>query len=274
MIARPTMRDMRANAIFECWSPASNPKSCSGNHSGSGGNPELDPFRATTLDIGYEKYFGKRAYVGIAGFYKNLDTFIYQEKIQSNVLATKFNLVGYPTLDYSGPKNGTGGTISGIEITANAPFDLISPALSGFGAYINYSDTSSSVNIPNSVGGSATKMGLPGLSKRVTNLSVYYEQGGFSTRVGVRDRSDFIGEFTTNEYERKLTFIKGETIVDFQLGYEFKSGPAQGLSLVFQANNLTDAAFQKYRLNADGGHETSATAKYGKSYSLGASYRF
>jgi len=274
MLARPTLRDMRANAIIECWSPASNPKSCSGNHSGSGGTPTLDPFRATTLDLAYEKYFGKRAYVGVAGFRKKLDTFIYQESFKSDVLASKFGLSGYPMIDYSGPKNGTGGSITGVELTANAPFDLISPALSGFGAYINYSDTHSSVNIPNSIGGGATKMGLPGLSKRVTNLSLYYEKGGFSTRVGVRDRSDFIGEFTTNEYERKLTYIQGETIVDFQIGYEFKDGAAKGLSLVFQANNLTDATFQKYRLNADGGKEISSSAKYGKNYTMGASYRF
>lgn len=274
MLARPTMRDMRANAIYECWSPASNPKSCSGNHSGSGGNPQLDPFRATTLDLGYEKYFGKRAYVGAAGFYRKLDTFIYQESFKSDILSSKYGLSGYPTLDYSGPKNGKGGNISGFELTANAPLDLLSPSLAGFGLYVNYSDTHSSVDIPNSIGGGATRMGLPGLSKRVTNLSAYYEKDGFSARVGVRDRSDFIGEFTTNEYERKLTYIKGETIVDFQMGYEFRSGPVAGLSLVFQVNNLTDATFQKYRLNADGAQEISSSAKYGKNYALQASYRF
>lgn len=274
VLARPTMRDMRANAVYECWSPASNPKSCSGNHSASGGNALLDPFRATAIDLGYEKYFGKRAYVGAAAFYKKLDTFIYTEKFQSDILATKYGLTGYPTLEYSGPKNGKGGNISGFELTANAPLDLLSPMLSGFGIYINYSDTRSSVNIPNTVGGGATTMGLPGLSKQVTNLSFYYEKGGFSARVGVRDRSDFLGEFTTNEYERKLNYIKGETIVDLQVGYEFKSGPANGLSLLLQVNNLTDATYQKYRLNAAGAEEISSSAKYGKNISFGANYRF
>jgi iron complex outermembrane receptor protein len=274
MMARPTMRDMRANTIYECWSPASNPKSCSGNHSGSGGNPLLDPFRATTFDLAYEKYFDKRAYVGGAAFYKDLDTFIYQESFKSDVIASKYGLSGYPTLDYSGPKNGKGGKIYGWELTLNAPFDLVSPMLSGFGAYISHSDTHSSVNIPNSAGGSATTMGLPGLSRRVTNLSVYYEKNGFSARVGNRIRSDFIGEYTTNEYERKLTYVKGESILDLQLGYEFREGSLKGLSLTLQANNVTDAKFQKYRLNADGNKEISSTAQYGKAYSLGATYRY
>lgn len=278
MLARPALRDLRANAILECWSPANDatnsPTSCSGNHSGSGGNPLLEPFRAKTFDIAYEKYFGKRAYIGGAAFYKDLQTFIYQQKFKTDVLSTHYGLTGYPSLDYTGPMNGQGGTISGFELTANAPFDLISPALSGFGAYINHSNTHSSVNIPNAAGGSAANMELPGLSKQVTNLSVYYEKDGFSARVGQRTRSDFIGEFTDNQYERQLTYIKGEKIVDLQLGYEFKSGPAKGLALIFQANNLTDAVFQKYIVNADGSQETTESAKYGKTYMFGANYKF
>lgn len=274
MLARPGLRDLRANAIFECWSPSSDPKSCSGNHSGSGGNPDLEPFRASTFDVAYEKYFGKRAYIAGAAFYKNLQTFIYQQKFKSDVLSSKYGLTGYPTLDYTGPMNGQGGTISGFELTANAPFDLVSPALAGFGAYINHSNTRSSVNIPNAAGGSAADMELPGLSKQVTNLSVYYEAGGFSARVGQRTRSDFIGEFTDNQYERQLTHIRGERIVDMQVGYEFKSGPAKGLALTFQANNLTDAVFQKYIVNADGSQQTTESAKYGKAYMLGATYKF
>lgn len=274
VLARPTMRDMRAVTTYECWSPASNPTSCSGNHSGSGGNPKLDPFRATTFDLAYEKYFDKRAYVGGAVFYKDLDTFIYQQSSKSDILASKYGLSGYPTLDYSGPLNGKGGKIYGYELTANAPFDLLTPALSGFGAYINFSDTRSAVNIPNTIGGSATTMGLPGLSRRVMNLSVYYEKNGFSARVGNRTRSDFIGEFTTNEYTRSLVYVKGESIVDLQLGYEFKEGMAKGMSLTLQANNVTDAVFQKYRKNSDGSKEISASAKYGKTYTLGATYKF
>ncbi len=274
VLARPTMRDLRANSIFECWSPMTDPKSCSGNHSGSGGNPLLEPFRATTLDVSYEKYFGKRAYIAGAAFYKDLQTFIYQQSFKSDVLSSKFGLAGYPSLDYSGPMNGQGGSISGFELTANAPFDLVSTALTGFGAYINHSNTHSSVSIPNAAGGSAAKMDLPGLSKQVTNLSVYYEAGGFSARIGQRTRSDFIGEFTDNQYERQLTYIRGERIVDMQVGYEFKSGPAKGLSLTFQANNLTDAVFQKYIVNADGSQQTTESAKYGKTYMLGANYKF
>ncbi len=280
MLARPSMRDLRSNAQVECWSPANDPTnsptSCSGNRSGNGGNTKLEPFRATSFDLAYEKYFGKRAYVGVAAFYRDLKTFIYSETSQSNVLADKFGLTGYPKINYSGPVNGQGGTISGYELTASAPFDLLSPALSGFGAYINFSSTDSSVSLPNSTRSSdgSTKMALPGLSKEVLNLSVYYELDGFSARVGQRSRSDFIGEVTTNEYTRENFYIRGEKIVDVQFGYEFKTGAAKGLSLSFQVNNATDAIFQKYSLNADGSQQTKESAQYGKNYMLAGNYKF
>ena len=91
MVARPTMRDMRANAEWKCWQDAtqvSQTRCQSGdNRSGNGGNPQLEPFRATTFDLGYEKYFGKKAYVGVAGFYRDLDTFIYSETIQKDFVS-------------------------------------------------------------------------------------------------------------------------------------------------------------------------------------------
>ena len=117
-------------------------------------------------------------------------------------------------------------------------------------------------------------MGLPGLSKQVMNLSVYYEMNGFSARVGQRTRSDFIGEITSNEYERKLTYVKGESIVDLQFGYEFRNGPAKGLSLNLQANNINDTVYQKYRKNADGSTDLSSSGQYGKTYTLNANYKF
>jgi iron complex outermembrane receptor protein len=280
MLARPSMRDLRANAQVECWSPANDPTnsptSCSGNRNGSGGNTKLEPFRATSFDLAYEKYFGKRAYVGVAAFYRDLKTFIYSETSQVNILADKFGLTGYPKTNYSGPVNGQGGTIRGYELTASAPFDMLSPSLAGFGAYVNYSNTDSSVSLPNSTRSSdgATKMELPGLSKQVLNLSVYYEMDGFSARIGQRSRSDFIGEVTTNEYTRENFYIRGEKIIDLQFGYEFKTGSAKGLSLSFQVNNATDAVFQKYFIDAAGNQQTKESAQYGKNYMLATNYKF
>ena len=42
----------------------------------SGGNPLLDPTRATTADLGLEWYFQEGAMLGLAVFYKDIDSFI------------------------------------------------------------------------------------------------------------------------------------------------------------------------------------------------------
>lgn len=279
MVARPTMRDMRANAEWKCWQDAtqlSQTRCQSGdNRSGNGGNPQLEPFRATTYDLGYEKYFGKKAYVGVAGFYRDLDTFIYSETIQKDFVNQAMGTNGvYPLINYTAPKNGKGGSIQGIEFTANAPLELLSPSLSGFGLYVSHSNTSSQVSIPNTAGGSATTMAMPGLSRKVTNMSFYYEKDGFSARLGQRARSDFVGQITSNEYNRELIYIKAEKIYDAQIGYEFKEGKYRGLGVFAVANNLTDAGYETYKVNSDGGREPRGMLKYGKSFGLNVNYKF
>jgi iron complex outermembrane receptor protein len=88
--------------------------------------------------------------------------------------------------------------------------------------------------------------------------------------VAQRQRSDFLGEITDFQDNRQLTFIKGESITDLQLGYEFQRGFLKGLSVLFQAGNLTNAEFQRYK-------ETPANViervKYGKTYLFGVNYK-
>ncbi len=45
--------------------------------SATGGNPNLQPWRAKALDVAYEWYIGKATYISVAGFYKWLDNYIY-----------------------------------------------------------------------------------------------------------------------------------------------------------------------------------------------------
>ena len=269
VLARPNMGDMRASMGMSY-------DSTKGMYTGDGGNPELEPFRAKSFDVSYEKYFGKKGYVSIAGFYKNLDTYILKT-------ATPFDFKGYtpagltyPTMGMlTRPINGQGGDISGVELAINVPFSMLTPTLEGFGVMANMSSTSSNVNLPTS-GFSTNDIGkdkipLPGLSKNVTNLRLYYEKSGFQVAVAGRQRSDFLGEISDFQDNRQLTFIKGETVVDLQAGYEFQKGPAKGLSVLFQVNNASNAKFQRYSNTPDNIVET---VKYGKIYLMGATYKF
>ncbi len=109
------------------------------------------------------------------------------------------------------------------------------------------SQTESSIRVQGAVAGaSSADITLPGLSKTVWSAMLYYEKSGFSARIATRYRSDYIGEITDFAGDRALEYVKHEQITDFQTGYEFQGGRLQGLSVLFQVNNLTNAPFTDY----------------------------
>jgi TonB-dependent receptor len=234
---------------------------------GNGGNAQLDPWRANAVDLSYEKYFGTKGYVSAAGFYKNLKSYIY--KVTNPRDFSEFRLVGADTNigTMTQPRNGEGGRLSGLEFAASTPLDMLTPALRGFGVTANASFTSSQITIKDQAFGSQD-IPLPGLSKRVINLTAYYEDNGFSARVSQRRRSDFVGEIGGIGGQKDLTFVKADSVVDLQLGYDFAS--FKGLSVLFQVNNLTDTAFETYSSSKD---RPRGYAKYGRQMLLGLNYK-
>jgi iron complex outermembrane receptor protein len=276
VMARPTINDMRASTGFGYNATEVILK-------GDSGNPYLKPFRANALDVSYEKYFGTKAYWGIAGFYKDLSSYIIKQNVITDftgiVTPTTYNPGGNVIGVLNKPINGSGGHISGVELSLSMPFNMLSKSLDGFGTQLSYSNTASSVRPP--VAGLATEnistssISLPGLSKQVAGLTLYFEKWGFGARVATRYRSDFVGEVTDYAGDRRLTYIKSEAITDLQLSYEIQSGPAKGLSLLVQANNLTDAPYVRYRdpaLRTETTNEVERK-KFGKTYLFGLNYK-
>jgi iron complex outermembrane receptor protein len=268
-VARPRVDQLRSALDFDVDKTTFKP-------SASGGNAKLDPWRAKALDISYEKYFGNKAYVSAAAFYKKLDTYIYT--VSRDYDFSKFTpgtIARTNTGNYTAPYNGNGGSMSGLELTASLPLNLVSKSLDGFGVTASSSLTNSNVKIkadPDSI----TAVGdaditLPGLSKTVTNLTAYYEAHGFEARVSQRKRSDFIGEIGNFNGNRTVRYVVGESIVDAQIGYNFSEGQFKGLGLLLQVNNLSNAAYQTYAGTKDRPLEY---VKWGRSLMLGASYKF
>jgi iron complex outermembrane recepter protein len=279
-LSRPRMNDMRASIDAPS---ISTPTDGSGTIFTAGaGNPELEPFRATAVDISVEKYFGgNKGYVSLAGFYKDIQTYVltlprafdFQPVLAPGAAIPDAGTVGILTR----PTNGSGGYIRGIELTVNVPFSLLTPVLDGFGISVNHSDTTSSITIlPSQLAGldvgGALRIPLPGLSRKVTNTRLYYEKYGIQVSVAARTRSDFLGENIDYKDDAQITFIRGETVVDLQVGYTFPDTSfLKGLSLLFQGNNMTDALFRQYQTDRNNPTETK---RYGKTYLFGANYKF
>ncbi|MBO9717720.1 MAG: TonB-dependent receptor [Pseudoxanthomonas sp.] len=273
-VARPRVDQLRSSLEFGVDS--------NGIPGGSGGNPELDPWRANAFDISYEKYFGTKAYVSAAYFYKDLRSYIYTQKrddydfsdLLVDYVPPPGSLPAQDTGYFSQPMNGKGGMLQGLELTASLPFELFSTALTGFGVVASASFFDSDIQIldPESVSSvGSDPISLPGLSDRVYNWTLYYERNGFEARVNQRRRSDFIGEIGNFNGNRTLRYVVGENITDAQVSYSFSSGGLAGMTLLLQGSNLTNEAYQTYAGSKDRPLEY---IEWGRTITLGLNYRF
>ncbi len=279
VVSRANLDDLRAGQNFSLNS--SGPFQIL---TGTGGNPTLKPFRAKAFDVSYEKYFGNKGYISGAVFYKKLDTYIYRAPrafdFSPFITPTTPLPVGGPFAGsamglMTQPMNGDGGNLYGYEVAVNLPFSMFTPYLDGFGAMVNHSDTRSGIDLPEigfeNVNGDMTTIPLPGLSRKVTNLRVYYEKHGFQIAAAARKRSNFLGQVSDYQDNAQLTFIKGETIVDLQASYEFQSGWLKGLAVYAQAQNWNNAPFLEYTIDPE---DPTNRVDYGRTYHFGVNYKF
>jgi len=284
-IVRPNIVDMRAGTS----TPAVNGDEAGTPHAGEwttayAGNPELKPWRAAGMDLSVERYFGKRSYVSLAAFRKNLLSYIYNQ-------LTAVDASGFPQVAPPGvtpkpiapmiqPRNGTGGKVEGIEFAAALEGSLLHEALDGFGVIVSASKLSSSIK-DQAPDPSATARDVPlnGLSGRSNSVTLYYEKHGFSARFSQRYRSPFTA--TTRDIFLNNTTLQqaADKVADMQFGYAFEEGAMKGLSLTLQVGNVFDKPTMNYKsVTGEAPDKSQLMPNYirwfGRTTVLGATYKF
>src|SRR6202008_4509071 len=86
VMARPRMDEMRATFTPGFANPCGGSPPCVPGQtvnpwSASGGNPQLEPWRATAFDLSYEWYISRASHISIAGWYKDLKSYIFQQHL-------------------------------------------------------------------------------------------------------------------------------------------------------------------------------------------------
>jgi iron complex outermembrane receptor protein len=282
-IARPRMYDMRASRSWGYDPTKAGTGISTSPWSGSGGNPQLRPWRADSFDVSLEHYFkDHQGYISLAAYDKKLLTYIYT---QSSVA----DFSGYPVPSGNRPTflqgvvsqaaNGQGGNIRGLEATVELQSDLLTGnAVKGFGVVLNGAYTDSSVQPWGPGNGTAP---IAGLSRKVASGTIYYERYGFSIRVSERYRSSTREYITTFGPPNRggdvspgsgFTTAQPEKVVDAQVSYALQSGPVKGLTFYFQAYNLNNEPLVTF--GSGDPRQVMNYQKYGASYSAGVSYRF
>ncbi len=285
-LARPKMYDMRAARSWG-YNPANATSTTLSQSpwSGSGGNPLLKPWKANSVDLAFDKYFkNNMGYFSLALFQKKLLNYIYEQQSLQD-------FTGYPVLTgpapvlhqgtITTPVNGQGGNIKGLEFTLSLSSDLLTnKAVRGFGVIMGGAYTDSSVQ-PWGPGNGTSP--INGLSRKVANITFYYEHGGFSARISEHYRSDYRAYITNfgvpqpqgdinNSGNNGFATTQAEKQVDAQISYALQSGSLKGLTFYIQAYNLNNSPLVTF--NNGNPYEVMNYQKYGASYSAGASYKF
>ncbi|MBB4101135.1 TonB-dependent receptor [Sphingomonas kyeonggiensis] len=220
---------------------------------GSGGAPNLNPFKANQFDASLEYYFGRQALFSVGLFYKDVSTFIVAKQS-----AETFNNVNYLI---NRKINGDGAKVKGIEALLQLPFYFLPGALDGFGIVATYSYIDSTTPIRDAVG---RVLAFPGLSKNNANLVGYYEKGPISFRVAYNWRDDYlVGLSGAN------TGIYNDAYTD--LSTTFRYDISKNFSLNLEANNLLNQHQRTY----DGSPEALRTNLFfGRMYKASLSVKF
>lgn len=190
------------------------------------GNPYLNPFRATNLDLSFEKYFGRGGLVGVTLFSKNIDSFpqqiagevplssVFEPAVYQAVLA---NITSPTLLEYT--RNGgvyavrqfndaPGGTIRGVEVNVQSNFFFLPAPFDQFGVAANYTHISSKLNyltgtvLSTVQGGSASTAQntfaegpFLNTSPDAFNATLYFENKVFSARLSGAFRKRYVNRF-------------------------------------------------------------------------------
>lgn len=221
----------------------------------TGGNPDLEPFRATQFDASVEWYFRTGSALTVGLFYKDIGSFL--------TTRTAFEDVPGETQQFLVTRkvNGAGGKLKGAEVLLQLPFNFLPPPFDGLGVLANYSYIDSKTPFVNARTGQ--ELPLEGLSKHNANLVAYYEKGGFGTRVAFNYRSGYLDSITAGG---EGSFFKPYKTIDASIRYDFGR-----FSIYAEASNLNDEKQIRYT----GAPEAIALyALQGRRFSLGASAKF
>ena len=287
VMARPRMDDLRANMV-----PGFNGAICAGSPgcvpgqevhpwSASGGNPNLEPWRAKEIDVAYEWYGGNATYFSVNAFNFWLDNYIYNQALTADFsgitppasdLQNLLNagVVISPIGQLTAPANGEGGWVRGIEVSGALEFGRIASFLNGFGVQGSVSRSKYKLK----PAAAAQYPVLPGFSPWTYNVTGYYEKNGFQARASYRYRDKFQGEVVQLFTNLGYSYILADKQMDAQVGYTFQPGSRlAGLGILLQVNNVLNSPYRStYQVNGTDTLETYE--KYGRQYFLGASYHF
>jgi len=255
-----------------------------GSRSVSGGNPQLEPTKARTYDLGFEFYFSDESMLGVAFFFKDIDSHVQtlretkaftetglpiQAAIDACTAGPGYNADCNENVDWqvTTPLNGPGGDLKGMEVSYQLPFTFLPEFWNRFGFIANYTYVDAQMDYINAAGVVQATRDLNGLSKNTSAATLYYEHEALNARVSMAKR----GKYLTTAVGRDNNDMEGTnatTNVDASLSYALNDN----WKISFEALNLTDEVDDQWVDSA--GNRLTYYHETGRQYYVGAQYKF
>ncbi|MFT7776842.1 TonB-dependent receptor [Roseateles sp.] len=189
--------------------------------SGGGGNPDLDPYKATNLDASAEWYFASNSILAGTIFHKKVSNYILwttRKEIHYNQ-----NQQRNTEYDVSRPSNSGTATVKGFSLAYQTTFG------NGLGILANYTYADATTG---------TGARLPFNSKHQVSLSPFYENDRWNARATYSQRS----KYYTQADRGNFLVTDGHESLDASLN--FKITPQ--LSVGLDGMNLLDSEYRSY----------------------------
>jgi TonB-dependent receptor len=248
-IARPSFGELRTSVSINDVSEAV-----------SGGNPDLKPERAWGIDAALEWYLPGAGLASVSAFMRKVDDVLFDATAtirDDRFDAPGFDRTGY---DYTTTLNGSDGTLSGVEFAYLQQWQFLPAPFNGFGFQGNLTLLDGDFKTPD---GKTSR--FPGMSDAIANASIFYENYGLSARLSYQWRDDWLDEPSPDASSD--TYWSATEQLDFSIRYQVRDG----LTVYFDANNLTDEIGQRYQGNPSRPIETEGV---GRRFMAGLRFNF
>ncbi|TCV92772.1 TonB-dependent receptor [Luteibacter rhizovicinus] len=214
---------------------------------GSGGNPNLNPYKSKNFSLAGEWYFAPQSYLALTGFYKKIDNYTFvdsapERQFNSGIFNDKETFArqvaqglctpdGFCTYSISRPRDTGSGKVRGGSLSYQQSFwDT------GFGVTASYTYAKGTLDS----GGA-----LPYNSKNSYSISPYYEMGPFSARISYNWRSAYLSGGYISGAPPATTDAYAD--LGATLGYKLNDA----ISFTLSGMNLTNETYFQYLQTKD-----------------------
>jgi TonB-dependent receptor len=234
-----------------------------GEITASRGNPNLKPYKDTTLDLSVEYYFGKVGLLSASVFQKTIKNYIGSQTLED----IPFSQTGIPfttipgatansiVSEFSMPVNIAGkNKLTGLELAAQSQFTFLPAPFDNFGALANYTYVDAD-------------QALTGVSKTSYNATIYYETDQWGARASLSHRDRWFSGRSDSLMSASTRGFQGGTYIDASAFYNV----TDQLQVTLNAINLTNQKdTQFWGQNEYLYNQTQS----GTTYMVGLSYKF